>query len=130
MATQGCPAPEGPLGERPVWSQLLVDLELELDQRRDGYREAVLAHLSRLLVYVSRLATDVVSDLRLRGEPLLAEVFRVIEDRYRDPISLRDVARSLSLSPAHLTTVVRRKTGRAVQEWIAERRLAEARRTR
>ena len=34
----------------------------------------------------------------------------------------------MSLTPGHLTTVVRRKTGRTVLEWIAERRLAEARR--
>ncbi|MBD0358710.1 MAG: helix-turn-helix transcriptional regulator, partial [Rubrobacter sp.] len=32
------------------------------------------------------------------------------------------------LSPGHLTTVVRRKTGRTVQEWISERRMVEARR--
>jgi len=34
----------------------------------------------------------------------------------------------VSLSRGHLTTVVRRKTGRTVQEWIGERRMAEARR--
>ncbi|HWI45916.1 MAG TPA: AraC family transcriptional regulator [Rubrobacter sp.] len=66
--------------------------------------------------------------IRPFDEPLLAEVFGFIEDRYREHISLRDVARAVSLSPGHLTTVVRRKTGRTVQEWIAERRVAEARR--
>jgi AraC family transcriptional activator of pobA len=54
--------------------------------------------------------------------------FSFIEDRYGEPISLRDVARAVRLSRGHLTTVVRRKTGRTVQEWIAERRMAEARR--
>ena len=34
----------------------------------------------------------------------------------------------MSLSPGHLTTVVRRKTGRTVQKWIGERRMVEARR--
>jgi len=34
----------------------------------------------------------------------------------------------VNLPPAHLTTTVRRKTGRTVQEWIAERRMAQARR--
>jgi AraC family transcriptional activator of pobA len=79
-------------------------------------------------VGVSRLAADVVGDLRLNDEPLLAEVFGFIEDRYSEGVSLRDVARAVSLSRGHLTTVVRRKTGRTVQEWIAERRMAEARR--
>ena len=30
------------------------------------------------------------------------------------------------MTPGHLTTVVRRRTGRTVQEWIIERRMAEA----
>jgi AraC family transcriptional regulator, transcriptional activator of pobA len=117
-----------PPEERPSFSEHLSALDLELRQRQDGYREAVLSHLTLLLVDVSRLAVDVVGDLRLKDEPLLAEVFGFIEDRYHEPISLRDVARAVSLSPGHLTTVLRRKTGRTVQEWIAERRMAEARR--
>jgi AraC family transcriptional regulator, transcriptional activator of pobA len=117
-----------PPEERPSWSERLLALDLELHQRQDGYREAVLAHLTLLLVGLSRLAADVVGDLRLKDETLLAEVFGFIEDHYYEPISLRDVARAVSLSRGHLTTVVRRKTGRTVQEWIAERRMAEARR--
>ena len=77
---------------------------------------------------VSRLAADVVADLRLRREPLLADVFAFIEARYHGRISLRDVAAAMNVTPGHLTTVVRRKTGRTVHEWIAERRMAQARR--
>ena len=117
-----------PPAQRSSWSEHLWALELELGQKHEGYREAVLARLTLLLVGVGRLAADVVGDLRLKDEPLLAEVFGFIEDRYHEPISLRDVARAVSLSRGHLTTVVRRKTGRTVQEWIAERRMAEARR--
>ena len=117
-----------PPEDRPSWSERFLALDLELRQRRDGYREAVLAHLTLLLVGVSRLAADVMDGLRLKDEPLLAEVFGFIEERYRERVSLKDVARAVSLSPGHLTTVVRRKTGRTVQEWIAERRMAEARR--
>lgn len=117
-----------PPQERSSWSGRLSILDLELSERRDGYREAALAYLTLLLVDISRLAAEVVGDLRLNNEPLLAEVFDFVEERYRDPISLRDVARAVSLSPGHLTTVVRRKTGRTVVEWISERRLAQARR--
>jgi AraC family transcriptional regulator, transcriptional activator of pobA len=117
-----------PPAERTSWSERFCALHLELSQRQDGYREAVLSHLTLLLVNLSRLAADVVGDLRLKDEPLLAEVFGFIEERYSEPISLKDVARAVSLSPGHLTTVVRRKTGRTVVEWIAERRMVEARR--
>ena len=117
-----------PLGDRTSWSARLSALDLELRERRDGYREAAVAHLTLLLVDVSRLAADVVGDLRIKGEPLLADVFGFIEERYHERISLRDVASAVNLSPAHLTTTVRRKTGRTVQEWIAERRMAQSRR--
>jgi AraC family transcriptional regulator, transcriptional activator of pobA len=117
-----------PATDRRAWSERLSALERELRERRDGYREASVAHLTLLLVDVSRLAADVVGDLRLKDEPLLADVFGFIEAHYHEPISLRDAASAAHLSPAHLTTTVRRKTGRTVQEWIAERRMAQARR--
>ena len=66
-------------------------------------------------------------NLRRSGEPLLADVFAVIDRRHAEPMSLRDVAREVGMTPGHLTTVVRRRTGRTVQEWIIERRMAEAR---
>ena len=115
-----------PLEEQDSWSERFSALDLELSRRRDGYREAALAHLTLLLVEVLRLAAEVVGDLRLKDEPLLAEVFGFIEERYGEPISLKDVARAVGLSAGHLTTVGH-KTGRTVLEWITERRMAEAR---
>jgi AraC family transcriptional activator of pobA len=117
-----------PAAERPEWSRTIGALETELAQRRDGYRQAALAHLTLLLVSVARLAGDVLGDLRRSEEPLLAEVFGVIERRFPGPLSLRDVAAEVRLTPGHLTTAVRRKTGRTVQDWITERRMSEARR--
>jgi AraC family transcriptional activator of pobA len=102
-----------PPGDRPSWSGRFSVLDRELRERRDGYREAALSHLTLLLVELSRLSADVVGDLRLKDEPLLAEVFSFIEERYHEPISLKDVARAVGLSRSHLTTVVRRKTGRS-----------------
>lgn len=61
-------------------------------------------------------------------EPVLAVVFEVIERRYRDGLTLAEVAHAVHVSPAHLTTTVRRTTGRTVGEWIIYRRIVEARR--
>jgi AraC family transcriptional regulator, transcriptional activator of pobA len=116
-----------PLAERQGFASRVSALEQELYDRRDGYNEAVLAHLTLLLVAVSRLAT-VPDDLAVRDEPLLAAVFDAIEAGYRRPISLRDVADAVGLTPGHLTTVVGDKTGRTVQQWLTERRMTEARR--
>ncbi|GGM73652.1 hypothetical protein GCM10011609_06800 [Lentzea pudingi] len=117
-----------PGDQRAEWAARVEALHDELRQRRDGYREAVPAHLTLLLVGVSRLAADVVGDLRENAEPLLAEVFDVIERRYPEQLSLREVAAAVSISPGHLTSTVRRRTGRTVQEWITERRMVQARR--
>lgn len=116
-----------PLTERALWTERFSALGDELRERRDGYHEAVLSHLTLILVELSRLASDVVGDLKLKDEPLLAEVFGFIEEHYGKRISLKEVARAVSLTPGHLTTVVRRKTGRTVLEWISERRMTEAR---
>jgi AraC family transcriptional regulator, transcriptional activator of pobA len=80
-----------------------------------------------LVVSAARISVDVGQDLRLRSEPLLASVFEFIEEHYREPISLATVAAAVGLTPGYLTTTVRRKTGRTVQRWITERRMAEAR---
>lgn len=117
-----------PGAERSRWSERCAALDEELRETRDGYAEAALAHLMLLLVDVARLAADIVGELRLNDEPLLAEVFGFIEAHYHEPISLRDAAAAVALTPGHLTTAVRRKTGRTVQDWILERRMAEARR--
>jgi AraC-like DNA-binding protein len=127
-AAQGGQRLSVPTADRPVWSARLAALDRELRTRRDGYRQAVIAHLSLLLVDVSRLAADIAGDLRLSDEPLLAEVFDFIEKHYHERISLTDVAAAVNISSGHLTTVVRRKTGRPVLEWITERRMAQARR--
>jgi AraC-like DNA-binding protein len=116
-----------PPADRAAWTARFAALDAELGARLDGCHEAALAHLTLLLVAAARLSTDVADQLRSSDEPLLAAVFDVIERRYVEPISLADVAAELALTAGHLTTVVRRKTGRTVQQWIAQRRLQQAR---
>lgn len=118
---------EVPVDRRSLWDNTIRSIETELSVRQEGYRQAALAHLTLLLIELARLARDVVADLRRSGEPLLAEVFAVIDQRHGEQLSLRDVAGAVGMTPGHLTTVVRRRTGRTVQEWIIERRMAEAR---
>jgi AraC family transcriptional activator of pobA len=116
-----------PKSRRLIWNSAIEAIETELIERQDGYRQAALAHLTLLLIDVARIAGDIVDDLRRSGEPLLADVFAVIERRLGEPLSLRDVAREVGMTPGHLTTVVRRRTGRTVQEWIIERKMTQAR---
>lgn len=113
---------------QPVWAATIAAIETELADHNEGYRQAALAYLTILLVDVARLATDVVGDLRRSNETLLAEVFDTIERRFTEQLSLREVAESVGMTPGYLTTLVRRRTGRTVGDWITERRMAQARR--
>ena len=117
-----------PAEDRPEWSRRLGLMDSELREKGPGYREAVRAYLTLILVHTARLAQDVVEGLRVQEQPVLADVFGFIEEHYAEPISLKDVARAVNLSPGYLTTRIRRHTGRTVLEWIQERRMAEARR--
>lgn len=116
-----------PTDRQPLWDSTIRSIEAELTGRREGYRQAALAHLTLLLIDLARLADDVVGDLRRSGEPLLAEVFSAIDRRLSEPLSLRDIADEVGMTAGHLTTLVRRRTGRTVGEWINERRMSRAR---
>lgn len=60
--------------------------------------------------------------------PRLHEVFEFIELNYQHSIKLKDVAQAVGYSPAYLTDLVRRITGKTVNYWIIKRRLEEAKR--
>lgn len=114
--------------DRSAWLKRFDTLDRELSTRRFGYREAARAYLTLMLTDLARLADAPVRDLQLNEDPILARVFQVIEERFREPLSLRDVALAVNLTPSYLTTLLRRRTGRTVQGWIVERRMAESRR--
>ena len=57
----------------------------------------------------------------------LKPVFEFIEANYSQPITLNDVAGSAGYSPAYLTNLVKRRTGKTIIHWIVERRMLEAR---
>jgi AraC family transcriptional regulator len=58
--------------------------------------------------------------------PRLCEVFEFIELNYHQGIRLKQVAQAVGYSSAYLTDLVRRLTGKTVNNWIIERRIAEA----
>jgi AraC-like DNA-binding protein len=116
-----------PPSDRPRWEMRFAAMEAEQSERREGYAEVLDAYLLVLLIELARLASPVGAGLRRGGDEILARVFDVIEQRYADHISTGDVAAAVGLTPTYLTTLVRRRTGRAVLDWILERRMAEAR---
>ncbi len=94
-------------------------------------KQALLHHMSSPSPVVTSANTANTSSNRDFQYPTclkLAAVFEYIEAHYAEPIDLTDVARAVGYSPAYLTTLLRKQTGRSVKDWITERRMAEARR--
>lgn len=60
--------------------------------------------------------------------PRLDATFQFIELNYHQNIRLKEVAQAVGYSSAYLTDLVRRMTGKTVNDWIIERRITEARR--
>lgn len=58
--------------------------------------------------------------------PRLREVFEFIELNYHQNIRLKEVAQAVGYSSAYLTDLVRKLTGKTVNNWIIERRITEA----
>ena len=111
-----------------AWVGWLERLEKELDQRALGYVSAAKGLIELMLVDLARMVEPYIPDVASKQRPQLARVFRFIEEHFRTPLKLRDLARAAGLSSAYLTTLLKRQTGRSAGEWLTARRMAEARR--
>lgn len=110
---------------RVCWSTCLRQLERELAEKAFGYADVVHSLLKLLLFDILRFFK-----LRFKAkseQPLVSKSLQFIEENYKDAISLSDVARAVERSPAYLTDLVRRTTGKTVLGWIVEYRMAHAR---
>jgi AraC family transcriptional regulator, transcriptional activator of pobA len=106
------------------WMGLLAEMRTEIAEARLGYSQAVTAALHLMLVDASRLCAP---HLGHRSDPLVTQALELVDERFRSSLSLADVARSLHVTPGHLTETVRERTGKPLGEWILQRRMSEAR---
>lgn len=121
----GSPVVTIPEARRPFVEHLFRELSREIE----APGEATLAVQKSLLTLImSEVWRAAALHAPAVDDGPVAAALRFIERRCLGPLSLRDVAEAVHRSPAHLTTLVRRSTGRSVQAWIIAGRLAEARR--
>lgn len=111
-----------------AWVGWLERLEKELDRRELGYVSAAKGLVELMLVDLARMVEPYIPEVASKQRPQLARVFRFIEEHFRTPLKLRDLARAAGLSSAYLTTLLKKQTGRSAGEWLTARRMAEARR--
>lgn len=94
----------------------------------EGDAHSVQRSLVTLIVAEVRRAADWKPREDGPADGLVAQSLRFIERSCLGPLTLQDVARAVHRSPAHVTTALRKATGRTAVEWIVSGRLAEARR--
>jgi len=92
----------------------------------NGDRSAEMTVASEVSASPSGTRSERETDLFFPSLPEYSEVFEFIETNFNRGITLCDVAKAVGYSPAYLTNKVKRETGRTVNRWIIERRMAEA----
>ena len=116
-----------PDGERARWEVRFRHLERELGDDRVADADAVRSMITSILREVEQLSRGGSGIDDVGRRQLLDLVFGYIDAHYREAISLRDVATAVHFSPAYLTDLVHRETGRPIHQWISERRMHAAR---
>ncbi len=71
--------------------------------------------------------TSIIENFIFPSIPQISSVFEFIKANYHQPIRLKEVAEEVGYSAAYLTDQVHRLTGKTVNNWIIEYRLAVAR---
>lgn len=105
---------------------LCQELQRETDEGASPVHSAVVGKslLALILAEISRAGPK---PAEAEQPGLVGDALRFIERHCLGPISLADVAASVHRSPSHVSTLVRRATGKSVMAWIISGRLAEAR---
>ncbi len=113
-----------PPGRRERLLRRFEDLREELQSADPTSRELARCLLLLLLGEVRRAPGS--QDLAPVAASLVGDALAFIQRHCFEPISLRDVAKAVHRSPAHVATQVKRATGYTVGEWITSGRVAEA----
>lgn len=102
----------------------------ELQKSEKDSFSRLIAECGSIALDISHTASLTVLPLKkcsVQHRSLLTKVFQFIESNYRNPISLKEVAKAVDRSPAYITNLVKQETGQPVGNWISQRRIAEAR---
>lgn len=114
-----------PKEARPTWQRCLRSLNQELHARQLGYFESATAQLTLLMVSLARVLEEEISS-PLADDPLVAKTLAYIEARFREPLTLTELAEHVHRSPTYLTTRVKEQIGRSAMDYVIERRMREA----
>ncbi len=86
----------------------------------------VVKSLLTLILYEVKNATSLAQPSLAGNSSTISKALEFIQKHSLSPISLRDVAEAVHLSPAYLATSIKKGTGYSVGEWITRNRVTVA----
>ncbi|MFC5470505.1 helix-turn-helix domain-containing protein [Cohnella suwonensis] len=111
---------------------LILRIWTELRDKPDGYRSMVKGLLLQLGASVLRRQAGLVSERRLTVQRSafreLRTLLAYVEERFAEPLDLKDLAGRLGVSPSRASRAFREATGRGFAEYVRQLRLNEAKR--
>lgn len=109
------------------FKELLKAIAIRLE-RQTSFQKYYTLHFSRANnAQNSHMSKQKESQFMYPDCPRLKEVFNFIENNYYRSCTLNTLAQEIGYSKAYLTDLVRRQTGKTVNQWIIERRMAATR---
>lgn len=106
--------------------QIVAELEEELNEARRGHRFMAIAHLMRLLGYLSRCYSDVERP-ETRPVKQISEVLGYLERHYAEPLQVADLTRIAHMSQSSLMRQFREIMGRSPIDHLIRLRVSKAR---
>lgn len=102
----------------------------EFDRKQPGYELLVKAELLRIFGLYFRFAEQSASQLPAREQKPynFTHLLEALRERYREPITVGNAARQVSLSPNHFCKVFKQVTGKTFVDYIHTLRVQEAER--
>lgn len=116
------------IGQLESVKAVLLELEKELADKRDGYPLAVRSLLLRLFLELVRqeVGKPAVGTADESKKRLAEEIIRYIAARYKEPFHLDEMCRHFYLSRSYLYRIFKRETGISIQEYVMAYRINRA----
>jgi YesN/AraC family two-component response regulator len=111
---------------KPITAEELIEA-IEARLKKHSLTDNSYAFKEKTLVAEESISTsDQTAESFFPCLPHLEQVFSFIEANYSQGITLNDVAQAVGYSPAYLTNLVGKQTGKTINRWIIERRMVAA----
>jgi len=114
-----------PKGRQAYFVTLLKELKDE-NERSEPDSLHIVKSLLMLILNEVKKSAEIEQERFTRKSSTISKALEFIQKHSLSPISLKDVADAIHLSPAYLATTMKKSTGYSVGDWIARSRLTEA----